>query len=198
MKWLDGITDSMDMSLSKLLELVMDSTNTAHLMCCSSWGHKESDMTEQLNWTELKSRKYGENSSLLVYIPTLSQDYVIFCFVFKLLMSGGYYVHKVVTPLFYICLFCRVGLREISLLKMTNNLKKLCMCTWEETWSEWHKSVLLLSWSVLIIPLFFFSEYTFTSSHGFEKWKLLNHVWLFGILWFIQSIEFSRLEYWSG
>ena len=23
------------------------------LVCCSSWGHKESDMTEQLNWTEL-------------------------------------------------------------------------------------------------------------------------------------------------
>ena len=48
MKWLDGITDSMDMSLSKLLELVMDSTNTAHLMCCSSWGHKEADTTERL------------------------------------------------------------------------------------------------------------------------------------------------------
>ena len=25
------------------------------LVCCSPWGHKESDMTEQLNWTELKS-----------------------------------------------------------------------------------------------------------------------------------------------
>ena len=39
MRWLDGINDSMDMSLSKLRELVMD-------RCCSPWGHKESDMTE--------------------------------------------------------------------------------------------------------------------------------------------------------
>ena len=36
-RWLDGITDSMDVSLSELQE----------------WGHKESDMTEQLNRTEL-------------------------------------------------------------------------------------------------------------------------------------------------
>ena len=38
MRWLDGITDSMDVSLSELRELVMDS--------CNSWGRKESDMTE--------------------------------------------------------------------------------------------------------------------------------------------------------
>ena len=50
MKWLDGITDSMDVSLSKLRELVMDKGS---LVCCSPWGHKELDMTEQLNWTEL-------------------------------------------------------------------------------------------------------------------------------------------------
>ena len=39
MKWLDGITDSMDMSLSKLWEIVMQGS----LVCCSPWGHKESD-----------------------------------------------------------------------------------------------------------------------------------------------------------
>ena len=42
---LDGITDSMDMSLSKLRELVME----GNLVCCSPWGRKESDTTEQLN-----------------------------------------------------------------------------------------------------------------------------------------------------
>ena len=46
MRWLDGITDLMDVNLSELRELVMDKGG---LMCCNSWGHKESDMTERLN-----------------------------------------------------------------------------------------------------------------------------------------------------
>ena len=54
MWWLDGITDSMDMSLSKLRELVIG----RGLACCSPWGHKESDMTEWLNWIELNWESY--------------------------------------------------------------------------------------------------------------------------------------------
>ena len=46
MRWLDGITDSMDMSLSKL-QGVGDGQGS--LACCIPWGCKESDKTERLN-----------------------------------------------------------------------------------------------------------------------------------------------------
>ena len=46
MKRLDGITDSMDMSLSKLRGV---GDGQGGLACCDPRGHKESDTTEQLN-----------------------------------------------------------------------------------------------------------------------------------------------------
>ena len=48
MRWLDGITDSMGMSLSKLQELVMD---REAWLCCSPWGCRVGhDWVTELNW----------------------------------------------------------------------------------------------------------------------------------------------------
>ena len=53
MRWLDGITDSVHMSFSKLRETVKDRS----LACCSPWGCKELDTTQGLN-TSMKCENF--------------------------------------------------------------------------------------------------------------------------------------------
>ena len=96
MRWLDGNTNSMDMSLSKLQELVMD--RWMQLVCCSPWGLKESNTTEWLNWPTTVSNVNNKLPSLLnwngilfpgLYYQQVCQDYLYFLTSFDIWLLEG-------------------------------------------------------------------------------------------------------------
>ena len=69
MRWLDGITDSMDVSLSELRELV---DGQGGLVCCGPWDCKESDRTEPVNGTEVENRKWMKQIPIAIWVSMLN------------------------------------------------------------------------------------------------------------------------------
>ena len=65
MRWLDGISDLMDMSFSKIVLKLGDGERQGRLACFSPWGCKELDMTEWLkNEQQQISIQYPERADL--------------------------------------------------------------------------------------------------------------------------------------
>ena len=83
MRWLDGITNSMDVECEWTPGV---GGGQGGLACCNSWGRKESDTTELLNWTELKVR---EIFTIIHYFYDCLLLFIIFIF----FLCNFYYIY---------------------------------------------------------------------------------------------------------
>ena len=75
-RWLDGITDSIDVSLSKLRELVM---GRGSLACCGPWGRKELDTAERLNGLRASCKTGVSPLKLLSIESAMPSNHLILC-----------------------------------------------------------------------------------------------------------------------
>ena len=110
MRWLDGITDSMDRSLSKLQESVKD---REAWQCCSPWGHKELDMTERLN---------NNIFSVCIIYFILLPYFIIYCLFFIIYLFKALHFRCA----FNVCVLRYSGALYIFLSQVATFLSWLC------------------------------------------------------------------------
>ena len=101
MRWLDGITDSVDMHLGRLWELVMDRE------VCGSWGHQEWDTSEWLNWivSGIYPSPHLKNLNMICVQSSLSQIILGVCLGWNQVLRVG-----ILSNLchFYFCNFANI------------------------------------------------------------------------------------------
>ena len=158
MRWLDGITDSMDMSLGRLQELGW----TGKPAMLRFMGHKQLDTTERLNWTELNS--YSKVVPSIFQMNQLAIKFYLFqtCFGhwFYSIFSSGF------PDSFLLCSFVTLG-TIICVIVIY-----ICVLLFKLD----HK---LLTASSASLFIFHSSIYLFIHSYSNIYWDTIYAMWLF-------------------
>ena len=158
MRWLDGITYWMDMSLIKLWQ-------SGSLACCSPWSHEELDTTNWLNWTKhsqsLLHNQWSRSRFFFPGIPFLS------------LWSNERWQ-------FYLGFLCIFETQPVPLEFSVHILVKSSLKDFEHNLaSMWNEFSCEVVWTSLVLLFFGIGMKT-------DLFQSCGHCWVFQICWHIE------------